>query len=480
MATGSTAGTVGPGGRQPGFDRDWTQGSITGNLIKLAWPMIVSSVLNMLGPTIDMIWVGSLGSDAIAGVGVAGIAIGLVMSAIMGLSMGMRAMIARFIGAQDRESANHVAIQAFVMGAVLSLIVAMIGLFCTESIMRLFDLEEGVILEGTIYLKIVFLGAVVMIVRMMCESAIQSAGDAVTPMWISVVFRFFHIVLCPFMVLGWWVFPQLGVSGAAYTNIISQTLGLGLALWVLIAGRSIYFDRTRKRFRLGWGRMKLDTKNFRVDPAIIWRIVRIGIPSGIMSMQQALGAFFLVRIMGPFGTYAVAAHTIVSRVEMILFMPVVGLGMAAGILAGQNLGARQPDRAETSGWRAMFISLAFMAVCCLALLLGAEGIIGIFNREPELLDMGGTFLRIGAVGYLLIGFVIVMQFCISGAGDTIPPMIFSLVMVWVLQIPLAYLLPEATGLGINGVRWAIVISLAVSAIIHTAYFKLGRWKRKRV
>ena len=101
-------------------------------------------------------------------------------------------------------------------------------------------------------------------------------------------------------------------------------------------------------------------------------------------------------------------------------------------------------------------------------------------REPELLDMGGTFLRIGAVGYLLIGFVIVMQFCISGAGDTIPPMIFSLVMVWVLQIPLAYLLPEATGLGINGVRWAIVISLAVSAIIHTAYFKLGRWKRKRV
>lgn len=480
MDTGSTVGVAGLGGRHPGFDHDWTRGSITGNLIKLAWPLVVSSVLNMLGPTIDMIWVGSLGSDSIAGVGVAGIAIGLVMSAIMGLSMGMRAMIARLIGAQDPESANHVALQAFVLSAVVSLIVAMVGIFYTESIMRLFPLEEGVILEGTIYLRIVFVSAVVMIVRMMCESAIQSAGDAITPMWISVVFRLFHVALCPFMVLGWWIFPQLGVSGAAYTNIISQTLGLGISLWVLLAGRSIYFDRTSKRFRLGLGRMKLKTKNFRFDPGVIWRIFRIGIPSGVMSMQGALGAFFLVRIMGPFGTYAVAAHTITSRVEMIIFMPIVGLGMAAGILAGQNLGAGQPGRAETSGWRAMFMALAFMAVCCLALLLGAEGIMRIFNSEPDLVDMGSTFLRIGAVGYFLIGFVIVMQFCISGAGDTIPPMIFSLVMVWLLQIPLAYRLPDITGLGIYGVRWAIVISIAVSAIAYTAYFKLGRWKRKRV
>ena len=442
--------------------------------------MVVSSVLNMLGPTIDMIWVGSLGSDAIAGVGVAGIAVGLVMSAVMGLSMGMRAMIARFIGAQDRKSANHVALQAFVLGVAISLVVVIIGLFFTESIMRLFDLEEAVILMGTSYLRIVFLGGVVMIVRMMCESAIQSAGDAVTPMWISVVFRAFHVVICPFLVLGWWIFPRLGVDGAAYTNIISQTLGLGLSMWVLFAGRSIYFDRARKRFRLGWGRMKLVIKNFRIDPGIIWRIIRIGLPSGVMAMQGALGGFFLIKIMGPFGTYAVAAHTIVSRVEMIIFMPVVGLGMAAGILAGQNLGAGQPDRAETSGWRAVFMALAFMAVCCLALLLGAEVIMNIFNSEPELVDMGSTFLRIGAIGYFMIGFVIVMQFCISGAGDTIPPMIFSIFMVWGLQIPLAYFLPDATGLGIDGVRWAIVISIAVSAVAYTAYFKLGRWKRKKV
>ena len=162
MDTGSTAGTASLGERQSGFERDWTRGSITGNLIKLSWPLIVNSVLNMLGPTIDMVWVGSLGSDAIAGVGVAGIAIGLVMSAIMGLSMGMRAMIARFIGAQDPESANHVALQSFVLSAGVSLIVAMVGLFYTESIMRLFPLEEGVILEGTIYLKIVLLAFIVL------------------------------------------------------------------------------------------------------------------------------------------------------------------------------------------------------------------------------------------------------------------------------------------------------------------------------
>jgi putative MATE family efflux protein len=442
--------------------------------------MVVSSSLNMLGPTIDMIWMGKLGSTAIAAVGVAGIGVQLLMSAVMGLAMGMRAMIARFIGAQDPESANQVALQAFVVSAVVSVIMAMVGLFLAESIMRLFPLEEEVILQGAIYLKIVFMGGIVMVVRMMCEGAMQSAGDAVTPMWIGILFRFFHVVLCPFLVLGWWIFPQLGVSGAAFTNIISQGIGLGLSLWVLFTGRSIYFDSVRKMVRLGRARMKLTLDNFRVDPGIIWRIVRIGVPSSIMGMQMALAGFFFIRIMAPYGTFAVAAHTISQRVEMILFMPVMGLGMAAGTLAGQNLGAGQPERAERGGWLAATVALALMAVCCLALLLGAEGIVGIFNSESDLLTMGSKFLRIGAAGFFLIGFVIVLQFCISGAGDTIPPMVISLLMMWLIQLPLAYVLPRYTDLGVYGVRWAMVISIGAGTIAYSTYFKLGRWKRKRV
>ncbi len=480
MDTGSTTGAAGQGGRQPESDHDWTQGSIIGNLMKLSWPMMVSSSLNMLGPTIDMIWVGKLGSAAIAAVGVAGIGVQLLMSAIMGLAMGMRAIIARSIGARDLQSANYVAVQAFLVSGVVSAIMALVGLFLSESIMRLFPLEEEVILQGATYLRIVFVGGIVMVVRMMCEGAMQAAGDAVTPMWIGILFRFLHVALCPFMVLGWWIVPRMGACGAADSSIVAAGLVLGLSLWVLFTGRSVYFDSARKMVRLGQARMKLTLDNFRIDPGIIWRILRIGIPSSLMGMQMALAGFVFVRIMAPFGTFAVAAHTISQRVEMILFMPIMGLGMAAGTLAGQNLGAGQPERAERGGWMAAIVALALMAVFSLGLLLGAESVVTIFNKESGLIEMGSRFIRIATAGYFLIGFVIVLQFCISGAGDTIPPMVISLLMMWLIQLPLAYVLPRYTDLGVYGVRWAMVISISVGTIAYTTYFRLGRWKRKRV
>ena len=442
--------------------------------------MVVSSSLNMVGPTIDMIWVGRLGSSAIAGVGVAGIAVGVLMSAVFGLAMGMRAMVARSIGARDLKGANHAALQAFVVSAAFALVVAMVGLFFAESIMRLFPLEEDVILEGAAYTRIMFLGAVVMSVRMMCEAAMQSSGDTITPMWISVLFRAVHVTICPFLVLGWWLSPRLGVSGAALTNIVSQSLGLGISLWFLFSGRSLRFDSARKRLRFGQSRMKLTLENFRVDPATIWRIVRIGVPSSVTGMQSTLGQFILIRFMSAFGTLAVAAHTICQRAEMILIMPVLGLGTSAGILAGQNLGAGRPERAERGGWLAAAMALVMVVLCCLGLLLGAEGVTAIFSKEPGVIGLTSTFLRIATAGYVLIGFVITFQFCVSGAGDTVPPMLISLFMTWVVMLPTAYLLPKYTDLGVYGVRWAMVISLAVAAVATLAYFRTGRWKRKRV
>ena len=474
--TGDTAGT---GGRRPGPDRDWTEGSIAGNLLRLSWPMVVSSSLNMVGPTIDMIWVGRLGSAAIAGVGVGGIAVGLLMSSVFGLAMGMRAMVARFIGAHDLKGANHVALQSFVVSTAFAAVVAMVGLFFADSIMRLFPLEEEVILEGATYTRVMFLGAVVMSVRMMCEAAMQSAGDTVTPMWVSVLFRVIHVALCPFMVLGWWIFPRLGVSGAALTNIISQSVGLCISLWLLFSGRSVYLDSVRKMLRFGRSRMKLTLENFRIDPVTIWRIVRIGIPSSVTGMQSTLGQFILIRFMSAFGTVAVAAHTISQRAEMILIMPVMGLGTSAGILAGQNLGAGQPERAEKGGWMAAGMALGLVVACCLGLLLGAESVVAIFSKEPGVIDLTSTFLRIATAGYVLIGFVMTFQFCVSGAGDTVPPMLMSLFMTWAVQLPMAYVLPKYTDLGVYGVRWAIVISLAVAAVANVTYFRTGRWKRKR-
>jgi putative MATE family efflux protein len=427
--------------------------------------MVVSNSLNMLGPTIDMIWVGKLGAASIAGVGVAGIAVQMVMSAIMGLMMGMRAMIARFVGARDVAGANHVAQQAFVISAFFALIMAIIGLFFAEPILSLFGLEADVIREGVAYMRVVFLGAAAMSFRMMTESVMQASGDAQTPMRIAVFFRLFHIALCPFLIFGWWIFPRFGVSGAALTNVISQSLGLLLGLWILFSGRS---------------RLRLTMRNFRIDLGIIWRIVKIGFPALVSGIQRTLSYFFVMLFMAPFGTLAIAAHTINQRIEMTLFMPGMAFGMASGVLVGQNLGAQQPERAERSAWMAVGLVEALMITCSVAILLAAEYIVRIFNADPELVTIASTFMRIAVAGYVVLGLMTVSMMSLSGAGDTMPTMIISMATVWFVTLPLAYFLPRITDLGMYGVRWGMASGMIFSALAYVSYFRLGRWKRKKV
>ncbi|UCH42861.1 MAG: MATE family efflux transporter [Dehalococcoidales bacterium] len=455
----------GPGERRGAIDRDWTKGSIAGNLLSLAWPMIVSGSLTMLGPTIDMIWVGKLGAASIAGVGVAGMAVMLVNSTRMGLSQGMRAIVARYIGADDIEGAKHAAQQAFVISSVFAITMAAIGILLARPILIMMGLEVDVVDEGADYMRIMFVGSAALSFRMMAEGIMQASGDAITPMKISFLFRFFHVALCPFLVFGWWIFPRMGVSGAAVTNVFSQSLGTAIALWFLLTGRT---------------RIQLTLRNFRLDFSMIWRIVKIGIPASVTTLQHSLGNFLLMYIIVAFGTLAVAANTLVQRIEMMLFMPCMGFGQAAGILAGQNLGAEQPGRAEKSGWLASGIVTGFMLVCSVAILIWPQQIIGIFNTDPGLIDITTDFLRIAVVGYSVFGLAIVFQQCLSGAGDTVPPMIFGLVTLWLIQLPLAYFLPKITDLGVYGVRWGMVAGIVGGAIASLIYFRLGRWKRKQV
>ncbi|MFC2015041.1 MATE family efflux transporter, partial [Chloroflexota bacterium] len=204
-------------------DRDWTKGSISGNLWALSWPIMVSSSLGMMGPTIDMIWIGKLGSAAVAGVGISGMAVMAVNALMMGLFTGLRAMIARFIGAGNMDGANHVMQQAFVIGAGFSIITASIGLLFAERILALFGVEADVVAQGSTYMRIQFIGMVTMSLLRITESSMQASGDTITPMRIAVFYRILHLALAPSLIFGLWIFPQLGVRGAALTNIITQS-----------------------------------------------------------------------------------------------------------------------------------------------------------------------------------------------------------------------------------------------------------------
>ncbi|MFC2021531.1 MATE family efflux transporter, partial [Chloroflexota bacterium] len=372
---------VGEGGRWTRLDKDWTKGNVFRNLLSLSWPIVVGNSLNLLGPVIDMVWVGKLGAAAIAGVGVSGMVVMLITSARMGLTQGTRALVARFIGIGDRDGANHVGQQSFVISSGYTIIMASIGIFLAEPIMGLFGLEADVVAEGAAYMRIMFVGSVAMSFRMMAEAIMQASGDTVTPMRITVFFRVFHAALAPFLIFGLWIFPRLGVSGAAATNVISQSLGGAIGLWILFSGRS---------------RIRLTLRQFRLDLNMIWRLLRIGIPASVMTMERTFANIVLMWFMAPFGTLAVAGHTLVERIQAVLRMPCMGLGIGAGVLAGQNLGAGQPDRAEKSGWLGLGVAEGFTILASVAILLWAENIIRIFNSEPDVVALSSIFLRIHA------------------------------------------------------------------------------------
>jgi putative MATE family efflux protein len=427
--------------------------------------MMISSSLMMLGPTIDMVWIGRLGSSSIAAVGVSGMAVMVANSMTMGIFTGLRAMVARFVGAGDIKGANHVTQQAYIIGGCLAAIIAMIGIFLSEQILNLLGVEPDVIELGAAYMRIQFVGMVTMSLLRITEAAMQASGDTITPMRISIFFRILHVGLAPSLIFGLWIFPEMGVRGAAFTNVISQGIGAGIGMWFLLTGRT---------------RMRLSFRNFSFDPSIIWRLVKIGIPAAITGMERSFANLMLVKFISPFGTIPVAAHSLMQRIDAFTHMPAMGFGVGAGVLTGQNLGAGKPDRAEKSGWIAAAIFTAIMAGSSIIIWFLAPYIVRIFNSEPELVEIGTSFLHIQIVGYIVFGCVIVLSQALNGAGDTMVPMLVTLLTMWCIQVPVAYLLTAYTAVGAAGVRWGIVSGMVLRASIYATYFKKGRWKRKKL
>jgi putative MATE family efflux protein len=453
------------GGRGARFERDWTKGSIIGNLWFLSWPMTISSAIMTLGPAFDMIWVGKLGAASIAGVGISGMVVMMMNPLMMGLFTGLRALVARFVGAGDNEGAGRVAQQAFVISGAFGTLMAIIGILLSEQILLLMGLEADVVAKGAAYMRIQFIGMMTMSFSMTGHSLMQASGDAVTPMKISIISRILHVTLCPFLVFGWWIFPRLEVSGAALTGVLSQGVGGAILLWILFTGRT---------------RVRLTLRKFQFDWSMIWRMVKIGIPASVTGMERSFSSLILVRIIATFGTLAVASHSLGQRVEMFIFMPAMGLGQGASVLAGQNLGARQPERAEKTAWLSVGLVGGVMLLGAVAIWFWADNIVRIFNSDPGLIEIASTFLRIAIAGYLVMSFIVVLSQCLTGVGDTLPPMIIGIASVWLVQLPLAYSIPQFLGLGVYGVRWAMVASMCVETIAYVVYFRHGRWKRKEV
>jgi putative MATE family efflux protein len=276
-------------------------------------------------------------------------------------------MVARFVGAGDIEKAQHAAQQALLVSAIYGGVFAIIGFFLSRPIMGLFGAQPEVITQGANYLRIWAIAWIPMSLYTMNFSIMQASGDTVSPMRIIVMTRALHLLLDPLLIFGWWVFPRLGVGGAALTSVITLSLAMLLTLVVLSNGRS---------------RLRLTPRRFRVDLEAIRRLSRIGAPASIMGVQRSLSNLVLAWFMVPFGTAAVAAHSLIQRMDLILMMITTGLGIGSGILVGQYLGANHPDKAQRSGWLALGLGSVIMLLFIRAIDM-ARAHSGRFHQRPR-------------------------------------------------------------------------------------------------
>ena len=443
---------------------DLTQGSLLRHLLRLAGPIIFSYILQDAFNIIDMIFVGRLGPGAIAAVGVSGNLLRLIGVFSLGISTGAGIMVAQYLGARNLAQAEHIAMQAILLAVCFSIGVTLIGYpLAEQGLLAVRMVDPEVLRLGTTYMHIVLVGISTMFLSMTLGSIFRAGGDAVTPMVVLVFSTLINITLDPLLIFGLWGFPKLGVAGSAYATLIGRGAGVIVLLYLCWSGRAP---------------VSLRRVPFQADLVEMVDILRLGIFSSMQGFWRHLSRLGFLWVIGPYGKTVVAAYTICMRLRILVMNPGFGIANSVAPLVGQNLGANQIERAEKSASVANILGAAIMAVIGAVFLIFPQTFIRIFSPDANVIEIGAVYLRFLSPTFGFIAFSLVLGKALNGAGDTLSPMIITLVSQLVIGLGLVILLSYFIGL--NGVWLGIAVSNIVQGVAMWAWYHTGRWKRIKV
>ncbi len=449
-----------------GTEQNFTSGSIGRAIVLLAVPMVLEMVLESVFAVTDAFFVARLGVDAVATVGFTEAMVTLIFAVAVGMSMATTAMVARRIGEEDVKGATDTSVQAVALGIFISLVIAVPGAIFAPQLLGLMGGTPELVAAGSGYTRILIGGSTTIMLLFMINAVFRGAGDAATAMRVLWVANGINIILDPCLIFGLGPFPEMGVTGAAVATTIGRSIGVLLQLWILFRGKS-----TRVRFTL---------RRLQLRPRLMLRLLRVSV-GGVMQFLIGTSSWVcLVWIIGRFGSSAVAGYTIAIRVIIFAIMPAWGLANAAATLVGQNLGAGQPKRAETSVWRAALYNMLFLVGVAVIFIVFAGPVIRLFTDDPEVVAYGISCLRFISYGYGFYAYGMVMVQAFNGAGDTTTPTVINFFCYWLFQIPLAFALASWTALGATGVFIAITVAEGLIAVVGVLVFRRGRWKKQQI
>ncbi|HAW85177.1 MAG: MATE family efflux transporter [Spirochaetes bacterium GWD1_61_31] len=442
--------------------KDLTQGNETRTIITFALPMLVGNVFQQFYSMVDSIVVGRfVGREALAAVGISFPVLFLMISLLIGLTMGTSILISQYFGAQDHAKVRAAANTGYIILFWSGLAASIIGFLTTDLILGLLNVPAEVYAGAATYLRIIFAGMLTMFGYNAIAAILRGLGDSRTPLYLLIVASLVNVGLDLLFVAGFgW-----GIAGVAWATVIAQ----GLSFFIGIA----YINKRNKLIRI-------DFKDLHFDRAIGLHSLRIGLPTGLQQTLVSLGMMALTRIVNGFGTATIAAYTAASRLDSFASMPAMNLGAAISTFTGQNMGAGKTDRVKRGHLSAVIAGAVISLAVGATVILFGRPLIGLFSTDLEVIAIGARYLLIVGASYTLFSTMFINNGVMRGAGDSFIPMINTLLALWVVRIPTALLFSGALGLGSDGLWLSIPAGWLMGAIFSTWYYLGGRWKRKAV
>lgn len=431
-------------------------------ILKFAVPMLLGNLFQQLYNVVDSVIVGQyLGKVALAAVGTSGPIIFLLVSFIIGVTMGFTIVVSQYFGAKQLENVKKAINTLYLFMFFTSLVVTVGGILLTDFIFDLIRLDPAIVPQARTFLVIFLSGSVFLFMYNGTSAILRGLGDSKTPLYFLIGSVGLNIVLdLIFVPLFHW-----GVAGVAVATVISQAAAFGAQV--------IYLNRYHKVVRFSFHDLTFDREIFR-------KSIRIGLPTGFQQTFVAAGMVALYGIVNLFGVDANAAYSAAGRIDSFAALPAMSFAMALSTFVGQNLGANRPDRVM-AGLRATMImtSLVSLFISLVAVLFGGW-LMRMFTDDPVVIKLGHDYLIIIGSTYILFSVMFVINGVLRGAGDTLVPMFISLFSLWIIRIPVAWFLSRQPEMGLHGIWWSIPIGWLSGVILYYAYYRTGRWKKKAV
>ena len=437
--------------------KDLTSGS-EGRLIwNFTLPMLAGNALQQSYNIVDSVIVGrAIGKSALAAVGASFPILFLLISLIIGATMGFSILISQYFGAKDMERVRRTIDTSYLFLFFASLLMTAVGLLFAGDILRLLNTPAEIMPQSLIFLRITFGGLVFLFGYGSVSAILRGLGDSKTPLYISAISIALNAGLVALFVigLGW------GIAGSAWATLIAQAS--------CFLGAAVYLNRTHPvlKFRL---------RGMALDRRILKRALAIGLPSGVQQMLAAGGMMVLTRMVNGFGTDTMAGYTAAGRVDTFAIMPAMSLSAAISTFVGQNVGAGRLERVRNGLKAALLISAATSLATTLAVVVFGWHLIAMFNPDPAVVAVGARYLLIAGGFYIVFSSMFVVNGALRGAGDTVIPMLATVLSLWAIRVPAATLL--SARLGPDGIWWSAPVAWCAGLAFSAGYFATGRWKR---